>query len=302
MKTVRYVGIGIVIILLLLQAGCNRSCNVPPDGDTLNDIWGSSSDDIFAVGMNGTILHYDGNSWNKMYSGTHEELHAVWGSGPNDVFTAQAGDSYGSDDQRTGSVILHYNGTSWNRVESGTTDRFMGLWGTGPDDIYAVGYAIGWKNIPWESSPRGTRSVMTKAASIRHYDGTEWSKVYSADEGLLYDIWGSSPSDIFAVGAARYYREFRRMGTEGSLILHYDGNSWSEMDSGIDYPLGDIWGSGPDDVYAVGGRGTIIHYDGDTWSEVDSGTTDGIKCIWGWTPDDIFAYPIRYNGEAWYGM
>ena len=35
MKIIRYLGFPIVIILLLAQLACNRSCNVPPDGDTL---------------------------------------------------------------------------------------------------------------------------------------------------------------------------------------------------------------------------------------------------------------------------
>ena len=36
----------------------------------------------------------------------------------------------------------------------------------------------------------------------------------------LYGVWGNSASDIFAVG-------------EGGTILHYDGSSWSPMDSSI---------------------------------------------------------------------
>lgn len=32
-------------------------------------IWGSSKSDVFAVGARGTILHYDGNNWNRMESG-----------------------------------------------------------------------------------------------------------------------------------------------------------------------------------------------------------------------------------------
>ena len=45
----------------------------------LNDIWGISSSDIFAVGYEGTILHYDGSTWKELDSGARECLLDVWG-------------------------------------------------------------------------------------------------------------------------------------------------------------------------------------------------------------------------------
>jgi hypothetical protein len=60
-------------------------------GDTLDGVWGSSGSDVFAVGEDGTILHYDGSSWSSMSSGTGEWLYGVWGSSGSDVFAV--GDS-----------------------------------------------------------------------------------------------------------------------------------------------------------------------------------------------------------------
>jgi hypothetical protein len=37
----------------------------------------------------------------------------------------------------------------------------------------------------------------------------------------IYNVWGSSGSDVFAAG------DFRS-------ILHYDGSAWSDMSSGAD--------------------------------------------------------------------
>lgn len=34
---------------------------------TLNDIWGSSSNDVFVVGDSGKIIHYDGAVWTQMF-------------------------------------------------------------------------------------------------------------------------------------------------------------------------------------------------------------------------------------------
>ena len=43
----------------------------------LSGVWGSSGEDVFAVGAFGTILHYDGTAWSLMDSGTTEGLYGV---------------------------------------------------------------------------------------------------------------------------------------------------------------------------------------------------------------------------------
>jgi hypothetical protein len=60
-------------------------------------------------------------------------------------------------------------------------------------------------------------------------------------------VWGSSPSDVFAVG-------------DGGAILHYDGSAWSAMSSGTSIYFTGIWGSSPSNVFAVGDSGAILHY------------------------------------------
>jgi len=59
-----------------------------PTTTQLNDVWGSSSSDIFAVGDYSTILHYDGSAWSAMnYGATNSiSLFGVWGSSGSDVF------------------------------------------------------------------------------------------------------------------------------------------------------------------------------------------------------------------------
>ena len=62
--------------------------------DEVLDIWGSSAEDVFAVGWNwssatgthGSIFHYDGKVWTAMTTPTSQVLHAVWGSAANDVY------------------------------------------------------------------------------------------------------------------------------------------------------------------------------------------------------------------------
>ena len=61
----------------------------------------SYSSDIFAVGLVGTILHYNSSAWSALTSGTTNDLSSVWGSAPDDVFAVG---NYGT--------ILHYDGSA----------------------------------------------------------------------------------------------------------------------------------------------------------------------------------------------
>lgn len=71
----------------------------------LYDLWGSSGDDVYAVGTNGTIIHYNGSTWSEMTNPTNGgiALFAVWGTSQTNVFSAGGG-----------STILHYGDGSNN--------------------------------------------------------------------------------------------------------------------------------------------------------------------------------------------
>src|SRR5437899_4462576 len=91
-------------------------------------VWGATGSDVFAVGDDGNIWHYDGTSWTAQPSGTTQVLYGVWGSGRKDVFAVGAG-----------GTILHYDGTSWTVQPSGTPQVLYGVWGSGGTDVFAVG-------------------------------------------------------------------------------------------------------------------------------------------------------------------
>jgi hypothetical protein len=78
-------------------------------------------------------------------------------------------------------------------------------------------------------------------AFILHYDGVAWTRTEIPGASSLAGLWGSSASDVYAVGNG---------------IFHYDGQTWTKIDerSGAD-----IWGPSPTDVYVVGASGLILH-------------------------------------------
>jgi hypothetical protein len=133
------------IALVLAAAGCSKkspSGPTPPhtskwavqNSGILNRgraVWGSSGNDVFAVGSRGTIVHYDGTAWSPMNSGSDAELLGVWGSSSSDVFAV----GYSA----TGGTILHYNGTTWSTMASGSAANLCGVWGNSGSDVFAVG-------------------------------------------------------------------------------------------------------------------------------------------------------------------
>jgi hypothetical protein len=55
--------------------------------DTLNAIFGFSSEDIWAAGDNGTVLHFDGKHWSHVAVGSYVgKLVTIWGAAPDDVW------------------------------------------------------------------------------------------------------------------------------------------------------------------------------------------------------------------------
>ena len=91
-------------------------------------ICGTSSTDVFAVGGQGTIIHYDGNMWSGMTSGTTYPLLGVWGSSSSNVYVVGSG-----------GLILHYDGNTWSNMPNGTTSHLFGVWGSSSSDVFAVG-------------------------------------------------------------------------------------------------------------------------------------------------------------------
>ena len=227
----------------------------------VNSIWGASSDNVFAAGDGGTIVHFDGSGWSTMASGTTSDLHGIWGSSSDNVFAVA-----------DNGTVLHFDGSAWSAMVSGTTSDLYGVWGSGSNDVFAVG----------------------AGGTIRHFNGSAWSGMTSGTTSDLYSVRGTSSADVFAVGG-------------GGAIRHYNGSAWSGMTSGTTNPLYGVWAASPSDVLAVGAAGTIVHYTGSAWSAMASGTTNSLFEVWGNGGFDVYAVGndgviVHDNGTAWSTM
>jgi hypothetical protein len=92
----------------------------------------------------------------------------------------------------------------------------------------------------------------------------------AVDYPPLKAIWALSATNILV--------------TNGGSIVRYDGtNSVMDcrMNSLLRGAINRIYGFDPNDIYIVGGAGTIVHFDGSTWRRLESGTTTRINDAWG---------------------
>jgi hypothetical protein len=51
-----------------------------PYAAELHGLWGRVANDVWAVGLNGAIVHWDGTQWSQEESGTAAELDGIAGS------------------------------------------------------------------------------------------------------------------------------------------------------------------------------------------------------------------------------
>lgn len=71
--------------------------------------------------------------------------------------------------------------------------------------------------------------------------------------------------------------------------------------------LSSVWGSGPNDVFVVGGRTTqaeIYHFDGSTWKAMDVPDVSLLVWVFGFGPNDVYSVglngsAVHYDGTKW---
>lgn len=73
-----------------------------------------------------------------------------------------------------------------------------------------------------------------------------------------------------------------------NMIVHWDGSRWSISPANVG-PLSGVWGSSRTDVWAVGQAGAIYRYDGTAWLPYDAGTHAALTAVWGSASDDVWA-------------
>ena len=95
--------------------------NPDPDYRTLNAVWGTPDNTVFAVGNGGLVLRKSGGAWAVLDPGTLRNLFAVWGTSATNVFVVGAR-----------GTLLHFDGATWTHEAADSTHDLTGIWGASP--------------------------------------------------------------------------------------------------------------------------------------------------------------------------
>ena len=177
------------------------------------------------------------------------------------------------------STIVWRNGT-WNRLSSNTS--FNAMWATSPSFIVGGG-----------------------DGGIDLFNGTSWSLMRGDVYRSISTIWGSGPTDIWAVGSPNTFLRFRGAAWEqwpsvstatatgiwgvardtawavfnNGDIMRFNGTAWQTIFR-TRTPLNAIHGSGARHLIAVGTEGRVWVYGGRLWQQEDSGIDEQIQKVW----------------------
>ncbi|HEX6369056.1 MAG TPA: hypothetical protein VF006_08985 [Longimicrobium sp.] len=250
---------------------------IPGDWKGVVEIHGSATDDVWAVGGGyGEIHHFDGRRWS-LVPAINENWSAVWAGAPDNAYVV--GSAWGN--------VIRWNGTGWDTVFPHAYGRsFYDVWGFGENDVFLTG---GW----WNAATQRNDNF------VWHWDGTAWdSTAMPAGQGIG-SMWGSSRTELYGVGGT-------------GNIQRFDGTSWTRVGAGVtSFPLRQIWGSGPNDIWAVGGytggaEAAVVHWDGVAWTAVETGAPGSVLGVYSPNPDKVYLVGRRgmihrRSGGKWAG-
>lgn len=155
-------------------------------------------------------------------------------------------------------TVLHMQGGVFEKQPTPTEQDLWGVWGATVDDVWAVG---------GDGQKQGHATVL-------HYDGESWSEAQlptleRPHVWAFYKVWGSSADDVYVVG-------------QSGGVLHFDGESFEELGLGTAEDLISVWGTGPDRVAVVGGRGSgvLATFDGQDWTTTSLSPLPGLNGVW----------------------
>jgi hypothetical protein len=232
----------------------------------------SSADDVWAIGslvnrstgrVSSLFEHWNGMAWMATTVESNNEF--LYGASADATNDAWAVGFNGSDNIRTSA--MHWDGTHWKsvatpRVEGGT-NKLNAVLALAPNDVWAVGL----------STPVAPPKHAATLTLIEHFDGTSWTVVPSPNVGpesvyqsnRLLGLTANSADDIWAFGS---YFAADGSGRQMTLLLHWDGTSWTIASSpnsttggfpsdllwaGVVPSPGNVWilGSGHDGTLAI---------------------------------------------------
>ncbi|MGV3626045.1 MAG: hypothetical protein ACO1OB_34870 [Archangium sp.] len=256
----------------------------------LQSIHGLSPTDVWAVGNNGTALHFDGANWSKQATGTSNDLKSVWAASSNDVWVVGSG-----------STVLRWNGSAFATVPN-VPENFDEVLGVDANTVFFCSYAglFVFTNGAFDEFKRGGASVNCDTL-FRYGDGvaalvddTEVQVLTAAGGSTVLTVTDSysersvavvSPNDVWVVDDS------------AKSILRHGGTAPRELVLPEDMSVTTMFVRSPTDVWVGGWQGHLAHFDGSelTLKVAGDSSAPQLSGLWG-SSNVMFA--VGSNGWA----
>jgi len=157
-----------------------------------NAIWASSPDDIYFVGDNGSIVHYDGSGFTKMEGGTEVDLKDIDGTPDGEHIFVVGWDN----NLPAPSTVLELNNESWNTLYyiegAGPSEGNVGwVWGVGvlQDTVYLSTEGGLWKYdyITQESTIIPNHISFMNISAFKNVHVQSVNDIFFAGSGFIYN-------------------------------------------------------------------------------------------------------------------
>jgi hypothetical protein len=283
--------------------------------NTLTAVSTSGTTDAWAVGWSEPrrytfyplAMHWTGTAWSVSTS-FNTALSGQIADGVADISSTDAYAIGGGLGSAPYGIVAQWNGTTWTRLTvpvpaNDITTDFDAISADSPDDVWIAG-----SYTATVSSTQGTFGTYAL-----HWNGSSWSLVSmpanpSGDEYQLDSIQAISPTNAWAVGQNL---NADTLASQGTLIEHWNGTSWSIVPSpstGSNDYLDGVTASGSSDVWAVGSylpsgssseQTLTLNWNGTAWSTVSSPTASNGSALTSvsTTPGASIVQAVGYTGS-----
>ncbi len=197
------------------------------EGDVLWSGW-ASADEVFVVGDDGAILHFDGSTdsagrlWHPMPSPTRLPLHAIWGRNRNELHAVG-----------WMGTVLSFDGKQWQHRHGGVVDPVFKRFAPCAENTPLFAITGDESGRAWAVGDNG---------AILHFDGQAWQTQATPTHSNLRGITRTPGGRLFAVGG------------DGSVISSRGDGQWEALDCPYAAGFNSVLALSDDELLLAGGR------------------------------------------------
>jgi hypothetical protein len=237
----------------------------PGGDDTFWWVHGTSASDVWMVGENGRITHWNGSEFTPHTSNLTSTIWGVYAFSSNDVYAVSGSPNGGV--MEPNDIVLHYDGNAWlpETLPGMPLGRSLfKVWGPSPTEIYVVG----------------------EQGTIWHKSGGTWTDETGATDKRLFTVWGCSADEVYAVG-------------EGAVLLSNGDGNWALQAVDNNAHINGVSCAAPGEVVLAGDAGLKQRLVDGVWiDEFTERPFDGLHAAWAAGDGEFWVVGGDFIGKA----